>query len=251
MSLYLSRLLLNPRSRQVISELTHPYEMHRTLMRAFPKAMDDTKLKARDEFGVLFRADVDDREGGVTVYAQSLVEPDWVILEGLNDYFSLDSSARQYEYKEVSAGYRRIQSGQLLSFRLRANPTRRVGKDDDKLKGKRVELRREEQQLAWLARKGQAKEDGAPGGFELAMREVEEDTGEVRLAPRVTARSEGRQAGRKREAGNEHATIHFSVLFEGLLRVTDPEVFYLTLTRGVGSGKAYGFGLLSIASPRR
>ena len=36
--LYLSRLILNPRSRQVMSEMAHPYEMHRTLMRAFPEA---------------------------------------------------------------------------------------------------------------------------------------------------------------------------------------------------------------------
>jgi CRISPR system Cascade subunit CasE len=38
-----------------------------------------------------------------------------------------------------------------------------------------------------------------------------------------------------------------SVMFDGLLRVSDPDVFRLTLQKGVGSGKAYGFGLLSIA----
>jgi CRISPR system Cascade subunit CasE len=38
-----------------------------------------------------------------------------------------------------------------------------------------------------------------------------------------------------------------SVLFEGRLRVTDPGKFRATLERGVGSAKAYGFGLLSIA----
>ena len=36
--LYLSRLLLNPHSRQVMGEIAHPYEMHRTLMRAFPES---------------------------------------------------------------------------------------------------------------------------------------------------------------------------------------------------------------------
>ncbi len=58
--LYLSRLLLNPLSRQVMGEIAHPYEMHRTLMRAFPKATDETQFKARDEFGVLFRTEMDD-----------------------------------------------------------------------------------------------------------------------------------------------------------------------------------------------
>ncbi|HKV39599.1 MAG TPA: type I-E CRISPR-associated protein Cas6/Cse3/CasE, partial [Blastocatellia bacterium] len=54
-ALYFSRLLLNPRSRQVRSELANPYEMHRTLMRAFPKTTNDAQSTARNEFGVLFR----------------------------------------------------------------------------------------------------------------------------------------------------------------------------------------------------
>ena len=40
MNLYLSRILLNPRSRRAMSELLHPYEMHRTLMRAFPDCVN-------------------------------------------------------------------------------------------------------------------------------------------------------------------------------------------------------------------
>ena len=40
-----------------------------------------------------------------------------------------------------------------------------------------------------------------------------------------------------------------SVLFEGELIVTDVEAFRAALVKGIGSGKAYGFGLLSIARP--
>ena len=36
--MYLSRLILNPRSRQVRNELADPYEMHRTVCKAFPDA---------------------------------------------------------------------------------------------------------------------------------------------------------------------------------------------------------------------
>jgi CRISPR system Cascade subunit CasE len=35
-----------------------------------------------------------------------------------------------------------------------------------------------------------------------------------------------------------------------VLRVTDAAQFRTTLASGIGSGKAYGFGLLSIAAPR-
>jgi CRISPR system Cascade subunit CasE len=38
-----------------------------------------------------------------------------------------------------------------------------------------------------------------------------------------------------------------SVLFEGRLAITDTEQFRATLAAGIGSGKAYGFGLLSVA----
>ena len=38
-----------------------------------------------------------------------------------------------------------------------------------------------------------------------------------------------------------------AVLFNGRLEVTDAERFQQTLATGIGSGKAFGFGLLSIA----
>ena len=40
-----------------------------------------------------------------------------------------------------------------------------------------------------------------------------------------------------------------SVAYEGLLTVTDAEAFRHTLTEGVGRGKAYGMGLLTIIRP--
>jgi CRISPR system Cascade subunit CasE len=40
---------------------------------------------------------------------------------------------------------------------------------------------------------------------------------------------------------------HFAVVFDGLLRVTDTGAFTETLVHGLGSAKAFGFGLLSIA----
>ena len=43
---------------------------------------------------------------------------------------------------------------------------------------------------------------------------------------------------------------HSSVLFDGLLRVTDTDAFLRTLVRGIGPGKAFGFGLLSVAPVR-
>jgi CRISPR system Cascade subunit CasE len=40
--------------------------------------------------------------------------------------------------------------------------------------------------------------------------------------------------------------FHGAVDYHGILTVTDPERFYETFTRGIGSAKAFGFGLLTI-----
>jgi CRISPR system Cascade subunit CasE len=34
--------------------------------------------------------------------------------------------------------------------------------------------------------------------------------------------------------------------YEGILRVTDKDLFYHTLTDGIGKKKAYGFGLMTV-----
>ena len=250
--LYLSRLVLDPRSRQVWSELAQPYEMHRTLMHAFERYPLKEKENAREKFGVLFRTDVDAHCNRVTLYVQSSVEPDWSFLATFQYYLLTGADKPNPACKDVAGAYQQLQDGQALSFRLRANPTKRIGKDAENngvWKGKRVGLLREEDQIAWLIRKGQEREIGKPGGFEMLMKDVAAPSGEVLQVPLVNVRREGKQRGRKKENGRSHETTHLSVLFDGLLRITDANAFRETLARGIGSAKAYGFGLLSIVPP--
>jgi len=247
--LYLSRLVLDLRSRQVWSELAQPYEMHRTLMHTFERYPLKEKENAREKFGVLFRADVDTHCNRVTLYVQSSVEPDWSFLATFQDYLLTGADKPNPACKDVAGAYQQLQDEQALSFRLRANPTKRIGKDAENngaWKGKRVGLLREEEQIAWLIRKGQEREIGKPGGFEILMKDVAAPSGEVLQVPLVNVRREGKQRGRKKENGRSHETTHLSVLFDGLLRITDANDFRETLARGIGSAKAYGFGLLSI-----
>jgi len=250
--LYLSRLLLDPRSRQVWSELAQPYEMHRTLMHAFERYPLKEKENAREKFGVLFRADVDALCNRVIVYVQSIVEPDWSFLDTFRDYLLTGADKPNPACKDVAGAYQQLQAGQVLSFRLRANPTKRiarVAKGDSELKGKRVGLLREEEQIAWLIRKGQRREICKPGGFEILMNAGTAPSGEVLQAPLVNVRREGKQRGRKKDDGAPRRITHLTVRFEGLLRITDAAAFRKTLARGIGSAKAFGFGLLSIAPP--
>lgn len=248
MTLYLSRLLLDAHSRRVAGEIAHPYEMHRTLMRAFP-SVGDVAGAARHDFGILFRAECEEPRGTVTVYVQSGAEPYWQALNGLDGYLLSVGGTPAWECKEITRSLQGISQGQVLAFRLRANPTKRVNRDVDPLKGKRVELQREEEQLEWLAAKGRGGRDGVPGGFELVMNPTKDGEGEQTLVPCVEACREGKVTGTKRDASGAYIMTHAAVVFDGLLRVTEVGPFLDTLRAGIGSGKAYGFGLLSLARP--
>lgn len=239
-SLYLSRVEMDAGSRQVRRELAHPYEMHRTLMRAFPR----TEIEARRVFGVLFRAEPDEQLGRVAVYVQSLVQPDWSYLQP-GEYLLREPDPP----KDLARTYDRLRAGQMLRFRLRANPTRRILRpkhDDTSMQGKRVALLGEHEQAAWLARKGRERIKGCPGGFELVMRDAFEPDGRRCQIPCVNICDEGSRLGRR----NGDTLTHMSVRFDGVLRITDADAFRATLASGIGPAKAFGFGLLSIAPVR-
>ncbi len=136
--MYLSKLTLNPRSKWVRQDLRDPYQMHRTVMRGFPGAVDGGPGR------VLFRVDLPREAGLPIVLIQSEKEPDWTTLE--QGYL-----ARPAECKPFLP---HLAAGQELRFRLRANPT--VKRD-----GKRKAVNGQDQRLAWLRRKAEA------GGFEL------------------------------------------------------------------------------------
>ena len=200
--MFLSKLTLNTRLREVRRDLGSVYEMHRTLLRAFP---------GQDEGGpgrVLFRVEPQGDDVIAVVLVQSEKRPDWA---------------------RFPAGYARVEGpkalqwafspGNQMVFRLRANPT-------VKREGKRLGLFREEDQHKWLERKA------VENGFSIVCFQPSRDT-------RVYAR---------KVSGDEAVVqTHQSVDFEGVLQVTDAERFKQAVCQGIGSGKAFGFGLLSVA----
>jgi CRISPR system Cascade subunit CasE len=216
--MYLSRLILNPRARRAQRELANPYELHRTLMRAFA---DD--LKKGDE-RVLFRQEPG-RNGTPTLLVQSWTRPDWSYLAGpeFRGYL-LPVGEPNPAVKSFDLD---LAADRVLAFRLRANPTvkRRFSEKDHK----RVGIYDEQEQFAWLKRKGEL------GGFRI-----------------ISARSGGQEdvGGKIKRDKETHALKLAAVQFDGLLQVTDPQRLREAVRRGVGSGKGLGFGLLSLAPPR-
>lgn len=216
--MYLSRLTLNPQTRRVQKELANPYELHRTLMKAFPETLPVGER-------VLFRVEINARTGVPTVLLQSHTQPGWGWLD--------DPGARAYlmappETKEFDLT---LKLGQVLAFRLRANPTvkQRIEGSEGAFKPVRRSIYREEELRAWLERKG------TQSGFCLINLTVTQEGNLLAWQPQS-------------EQGRRKITLA-AVSFDGLLQVTDPQKVWEAVQQGIGSGKGMGFGLLSLAQP--
>ena len=209
--MYLSRLILNPRNRLVRQEVAKPYEMHRSLMRAFP---DD--LKAGTE-RVLSRLKIQSRGAMPTLLVQSRTLPDWSWLGAEARGYLLQTSVPNPAIKSFDM---QATPDQKLVFRLRANPS-------VKRKGKRRGLYCWDEQRQWLTRKGEQ------GGFRvLSVQPV----GWTMLTDHV-----------RRDEGDAHKLCLLVVQFDGVLQVVDPNRLRESVEGGIGSGKAFGLGLLSLA----
>lgn len=236
---YLSRLIIDGRRHDVQRDLADCHRMHARLMTVFPAAA--SPANAREQFGVLFRPEPLADLPLLRVLVQSTARPDWSALPP--GYLAAAPDGRgNPAVRLLDDEYRRVVAGMRLRFRLRANPTKRINdrstyEKNPAMRGKRVELRDAADQIAWLERKG------AAAGFRLVRVAITsaEEIPNVRVGNRPLQR--GRQGVRRLTFG--------AVVFDGLLDVTDAASFTRTLEQGIGSGKAFGFGLLSIAAVAR
>lgn len=142
---------------------------------------------------------------------QSDFAADWSALDKLPEY------AREILDNKPVNLEKLIRDGGRCRFRLLANPT--VTRD-----GKRHGLAKEDEQCTWLERQGKR------CGFEVL--------GCVRAS---NARVQARQGRHGRPITLQTA------LFEGMLAVTDGETLSVSVRQGIGHGKAWGLGLLSLA----
>jgi len=223
--MYLSKLILNPRSAEARRDVSALYDLHRTLARAFETAPG---LDYRAEHGVLFRLEpLAHRDAQPTVLVQSTTEPDWnrlpenYLLSRKSGTFNLDFS-----------------DGQPFQFRLIANPTRKE-KREGKKQGRRMAL------PDYLTETNQA--DGPTPAQEWLSRKGQQHGFEV-----LWASSDGFWQGGSQQSStpSKRALPLYGVQFDGALRVTDPALFGLALQQGIGPAKAFGFGLLSLAHPQ-
>jgi len=259
--MHLSSLLIdvgdNPdRPRPGRLWLRNLYHVHQRLCMAFPSASRKSEdahflqpfqpkdfgdqqvhVERQADSGFLFRIDFpvqpyqrweEPRPGGrAVILVQSAVRPDW-------DYAFHNARHLLAAPPQVQSFDPCFSRGQSLRFRLAANPTRRLSRhsleaDGQPVKeasiGKRVPVPND-RLFDWLARQAET------SGFS-----VEQDC--TRVQP-------GYIYMNKKKDDKGHRLR--SVRYDGVLQVTDPDLFLnKAVIHGIGSGKAFGCGLLSTA----
>ncbi|MFM2197735.1 MAG: hypothetical protein RLZZ505_1167 [Verrucomicrobiota bacterium] len=188
------------------------YAWHKRIWEAFPASPEAD----RD-----FLTRLDDTGDGFRLLIQSPqppARPDWC-------------PEHDWESRPITAAFL---SHPHYHFSLLANPTvKRVIRDEAgnrKKNGRREPIVNREELIAWLTRKA------AQHGFEI-------DASTLKTIPRP------RQPFTKKDKASEthHHGTHTATEFSGLLKVTDPALFQQSVRTGIGSAKAFGFGMLCLS----
>ncbi len=225
--MFLSKVTLNLRRHQTAFLLADLYAQHRLVMTAFPDNLSsEAGQGAQSKAGVLYRTETggpDERSPTAFLLVQSELEPDWECVTELHPDLICSSVAKELRLN--------FSEGEAYRFRLRASPTIcYTNRDEDGVRHpRRSGLFTEPEQKAWLYR------IAAQSGFKFDAE---------RLLVTPLNRREGAKAGP--EGKREHIRC-FQVDFDGTLMVTEAAAFAETFRRGLGRGKAWGCGLLSLA----
>lgn len=224
MNLWLTRIRPAPTSSEAARDLAgsgQGIRLHKRLLQMFPD--DVPGASARKEFGVLFRVEDADRGLGPYILMQSQAKPDPGRLPGR--YGTVETRSLDTLLGEVG-------KGAWVHYRCVANPVRKPSAKTRELYGlKPVVPLNGSAAVEWWERQA------ASSGLEpqkIQAHPLDAVTG---------SRGTSGEAARQR-------VHHARTRFDGTARVTDPALLRERLAAGIGRGKAYGCGLLTIALAR-
>jgi CRISPR system Cascade subunit CasE len=220
----LSRLLLDPRSRDVQRALGDSQIMHARVMSMFP---DGVGTAPRAALGVLHRLEHSERANLLTLLVQSNERPEPGRLP--HGFLDAQPESDAFATRDLKPLLEAIEGGAKFRFRLRANATRRIdtksAPDGTRRNGRRVPVRGEDGREAWIRSRLQVHG--------------------MRLAGPSEQKPEGRSIGH----AQQRVRTHEGCVFDGILEIVDAERARRAVAQGIGPAKAYGFGLLSLARP--
>ncbi|MDP9951840.1 MULTISPECIES: type I-E CRISPR-associated protein Cas6/Cse3/CasE [Streptomyces] len=221
MTLWLTRIVPSPSSRDARRDLGGADEgirLHRRVLQMFP---DGVEGPARAAFGVLFRAEETPR--GPQILLQSRTEP---------DPSRLPAAYGSVETRSLDALLSHLRKGMVVSYRCVANPVRKPGEASRKAYGlPPVVALSGNAAVEWWERQARA------GGLEPLH---------VDADPLTAVRGNQGPQGPAAKRVIQQARVRF----DGAARVLDAELLRERLVSGIGRGKAYGCGLLTLAPAR-
>lgn len=235
--MYLTRMYLNGRRRQTMRFLRDPQAMHAAVESAFPPDSDEQNSR------LLWRIDTTQTDTKLFIVSSRVPS-----LEHVQEQAGWDTEAT-WETKSYDQLLTRLMRGQRYGFRLTANPVHTVTGDDGvKRKLAHVTVA---QQLAWLGDRASTLgvqflgSDQEPPAADDALVDVEPSQGpHVAEGIKVSARET------LRFRRGQHQVTLARAQFDGAFEVVDVEQLRDVLVNGVGRGKAYGCGLMTLAPLR-
>lgn len=148
-------------------------------------------------------------------------------LRQIQRQFGLLNRPNAGDSKDYQPFLDRLSKGQYWRFRLRANPVVSVAAKELDVRGKVHAHVTQEQQKQWLVKRS------SDYGFSL-----EPDNFDV-----------VHTAWQQFSKGGRQPVVIRTAAFEGFLQVNEADLLRAGLTQGIGRGKAYGCGLLTLMRP--
>lgn len=225
--MYLSRIELDIRRPDTKRGILYPSIIHGAIENSF-EIKEERKLWRLDELG-----------GRIFLLVLSEKIPDFT---HLGEQFGTFGEKTTWQSKDCSAFLENLANGQKCRFRLCANPVHRT-KRSVKLSDPNAGVIRahvtQDQQCQWLISRAES------CGFSLDLGEKYlKDGVEYWTHPSFDVTG---SAWRKLNKGTKQDNVRIrQATFEGVLTITDIDIFRDKLIHGIGRGKAYGCGMMTI-----
>ena len=249
--MYLTRIYLNPHRRGARQLMRSRQVLHAAVMNCFPPGA----LEGAGMPRVLWRLDrpPSPRSGtarrgspSCALFISSPVPPDPShIVEEAG--YATDGGV---VIRETDAFLEQLDAGQRWGFRLCVNPTFRDSRQvNGRGQAKVLAHVTQDQQTQWVldraARLGFKVVTSAEYGGDLSV--LEDQNGQRVDGSNLLINGVERGIAEFKR-GSSRVTLALAT-FEGVLEVTDPELLRHGLVHGIGRGKAYGCGLMTLARP--
>lgn len=211
--MYLSRVQINTNNRQVIKALTHLAAIHNWVEQSFP-----AEIKANKRLRHLWRIDELNNKKYLLILSKNMPDKQQLLRYGVHDTVMI---------KNYDALLNSIKQGQLLQFRLTANPTHTITKPGAR-QGKVVPHITNDYQCKWLLDRADKLGFNAQSINKTATFNITNCDW-----PLLSYKH------------NRHVRLS-RVTFEGQLQVKNVDQFKQTLIHGIGREKAFGMGLMTV-----